>query len=249
MVAAFDLMESKVDTISGQLVMRLARHVADEMNITTEQRPRFSRGWMCSFQRRHGIRLRDMHGEAASVSDESVRADRQAMRRITDHYALTGVYNMDETSLYYRQERKVTLSRRKKRAGRKTRKNRLTLCLATNADGSDKLTPLFIDTAKNPRDLKGRDVERKLGIQYTNNKKAWINSRIFVDRLLALDERMRGEQRQILLLVDNVSSHVRPETELTNVRLEFLPKNTTSVLQPLDQGIIGCIKRKFLSIK
>lgn len=57
-----------------------------------------------------------------------------------------------------------------------------------------------------------------------------------------LDERMCGEKRRILLLVDNVSSHQIGDIGLTNVNLDFLPKNTTSVLRPMDQGIIRATK-------
>ncbi|OWZ08862.1 Tigger transposable element derived 4 [Phytophthora megakarya] len=73
-----------------------------------------------------------------------------------------------------------------------------------------------------------------------------MNGGIFKDWL---DLRMGLEKRRILLLAHNVSSHMRPPVALWNVRLEFLPKNTTSMLQPLDQGIIVCVKRSFTRIK
>ena len=47
----------------------------------------------------------------------------------------------------------------------------------------------------------------------------------------------------MLLFVDNVTSH--PATELRNVKLVFLPANTTSKLQPMDQGIIQTMKLKY----
>ncbi|GFX51946.1 tigger transposable element-derived protein 1 [Trichonephila clavipes] len=40
---------------------------------------------------------------------------------------------------------------------------------------------------------------------------------------------------KVLLIVDNAASH--PELEHPNVQLVFLPPNTTSLIQPLDQGI------------
>src|SRR6266516_4411090 len=65
-----------------------------------------------------------------------------------------------------------------------------------------------------------------------------------------VNEQMRRQQRNILLLVDNVSSHQLGENEvLSNIRLHFLPPNTTAHLQPIDQGIIHSFKsnyRKFL---
>ena len=54
--------------------------------------------------------------------------------------------------------------------------------------------------------------------------------------------------RKVLLLVDNLSSHissleqVKEEAGLRNTRVEFLPTNTTSKFQPLDQGIIRNLK-------
>ena len=85
---------------------------------------------------------------------------------------------------------------------------------------------------------------------YDNSKKGWMTSRIVLEWLGLLDNRMREQERHILLLVDNVSSHCRPAgTPLTNVRLEFLPKNTTSILQPLDQGIITNLKQHITSIR
>ena len=55
---------------------------------------------------------------------------------------------------------------------------------------------------------------------------------------------MRKENRKIILLADNATSHKTEEAiaKLTNVRVYFLPPNTTSALQPLDQGIIYSLK-------
>ena len=54
---------------------------------------------------------------------------------------------------------------------------------------------------------------------------------------------MRVQNRNILLLVDNASTHTLYEnTTLTNIVIEHLPPNTTSHLQPCDQGIINSFK-------
>ena len=44
-------------------------------------------------------------------------------------------------------------------------------------------------------------------------------------------------KRQVVLIVDNCPAQLS-DVELTAVKLVFLPPNTTSVLQPCDQGII-----------
>ena len=50
---------------------------------------------------------------------------------------------------------------------------------------------------------------------------------------------MKAQGRKVL--VDNAPLHILGE-ELSNIRVSFLPKNTTSVLQPLDMGVIRAFK-------
>ena len=66
---------------------------------------------------------------------------------------------------------------------------------------------------------------------------------IFQSWIKQVNQQMRNQHRNILLLVDNVSSHHLEEGKvLSNVKLHFLPPNTTAHLQPIDQGIIHSFK-------
>ena len=51
------------------------------------------------------------------------------------------------------------------------------------------------------------------------------------------------QKRKIALLVDNAPGHIADDYD--NIKLVFLPPNTTSKLQPLDQGIISWVKREY----
>ena len=54
------------------------------------------------------------------------------------------------------------------------------------------------------------------------------------------------ENQKVLLFLDNTPSH--PETfhgNLKNIKLVFLPQNTTSQLQPCEAGIIWNVKVKY----
>jgi hypothetical protein len=61
----------------------------------------------------------------------------------------------------------------------------------------------------------------------------------------------KGEGRKVLLLMDNFSAHelavqlVGGLQGLSNVRIAWLPPNTTSVWQPMDQGIIVSFKLQY----
>lgn len=67
---------------------------------------------------------------------------------------------------------------------------------------------------------------------------------IFGEWLLLLDKRMKKEKRKIVLLVDNCSAH-NNAPKLDNVELCFFPPNCTSIIQPLDMGIIKNFKVKY----
>jgi hypothetical protein len=77
-----------------------------------------------------------------------------------------------------------------------------------------------------------------------------MTSTLFREYLRWFNLRMAG--RKVLLLLDGFSSHragvdllESEEIELINVRVAFLPANTTSVCQPLDRGIIRTFKAHY----
>ena len=107
---------------------------------------------------------------------------------------------------------------------------------------SHKETPLVIWKSLNPCCFKC--VNRKtLPVEYHANKKAWMTSGIFETWLKKFDKHMGRKGRKVLLFLDDATSH--SDVQLCNVKLKFLPPNTTSILQPLDQRIIAAMKRKY----
>ena len=111
-----------------------------------------------------------------------------------------------------------------------------------NANGSEKLPLLFIHRYETPRAIRGIN-KSSLPVWYYWNQKAWMQRSIFKRFLDRLNSKMRQERRNIILLLDNASSH-KPDNiqNLSNVRIHFLPPNTTSHIQPIDQGIIYSLK-------
>ncbi|GBP27806.1 Tigger transposable element-derived protein 6 [Eumeta japonica] len=74
-----------------------------------------------------------------------------------------------------------------------------------------------------------------------------MTSQLFEEEVRKWDAELKG--RKILLLVDNCPAHPFI-SNLQNIELAFLPPNTTSVLQPMDQSVIkslnGHYRRKLL---
>jgi hypothetical protein len=129
----------------------------------------------------------------------------------------------------------------------------LTVLLATNATGTSKLKPLVIGKYEHPRCFKNINMSM-LPVTYKSNSKAWMRHDIFENWLKDLDHKFQMEHRKILLLVDNAASHTNPghiddddhqdqiQTHLKNIKLQYLPPNTTAHLQPCDAGIINNFK-------
>ena len=65
---------------------------------------------------------------------------------------------------------------------------------------------------------------------------------IFQCWLKGWNEELIKQKREILLLVDNAPSHIVDGSGYSNIKVQFLPPNTTSQIQPLDQGIIRVTK-------
>ncbi|KAE9093926.1 hypothetical protein PF005_g18302 [Phytophthora fragariae] len=123
-------------------------------------------------------------------------------------------------------------------------KTRITIALSANSDGSKKRPAFYIGRARRLHCFKGKDGE-ELGFYYRNNKKAWMTRALNTEWIKAFDRDMRSQGRDVLLLVNNASSHDLESGELTNITVQKLPPNTTSHLQPMDMGIISCCKGNY----
>ena len=74
-----------------------------------------------------------------------------------------------------------------------------------------------------------------------------MSSELFEEWVRELDRKFGVEKRKITMIIDNCKAHPHVEN-LGWVELIFLPPNTASVTQPMDQGIIRLLKAKYCSL-
>ena len=158
-------------------------------------------------------------------------------------YDAKDIFNMDENGVFYSALPSKTLRvKGDKCKGEKKSKDKITAAFCRNLEGDFEKT-LIIGKSMYPRCF--RNISAKnLSMTWNANKKAWMTSDIFLDWFKAFDRRMKILGRNVLLFVDNAPSHPK-DFRLSIVKVVFLPANTTSLLQPLDQGIIATIKKNY----
>ena len=89
--------------------------------------------------------------------------------------------------------------------GYKQAKDRLTVSVFANADGSHTYGMYIVGKAKRPRTFSKIWCPRQLGVTWTSNNTAWMNKVAFTDFLLEFDQDMHRRYKgdEVLLLLHN----------------------------------------------
>lgn len=225
--------------LSGPMVQSEALKVAKELG---NMEFKASTGWLDSFKARHNIVWNEVCGEAKDVQESVVTEWKPKLRNLIEGYDPKNVFNADETGLFYRALPSKSLAiRGEKCIGGKMSKERLTVLLCGNMLGEME-KPLVIGKAAKPRCFKNMDIS-KLPVTWRSNKKAWMTSGLMEEWLGSFNAKMRKETRQVLLFLDNATCH--PNINLSNVKLAWFPPCSTSITQPMDQGVIYTFKSHY----
>ena len=187
--------------------------------------------------------------EGGDVPEETVSSWIERLQELMERYSLENIWNMDESvCCFFKALPDAGLVQKGRQAkGGKKSKQRFTIALFVSAAGQKIGEPIAIWKSKLPRCFKGlRDPLRPGNVHYFSNSKSWMTSEIFETLLSKLSRKLIFENRKVILFLNNATCH--PESiddKFSNIKIVFLPKNTTSRLQPLDAGIIRNFKVKY----
>ena len=238
--------------VSGPLLCEKATQLAKKMNIKNFVA---SSGWRWRFCRRHGIRNLSLQGEKLSADTEAAKEFVPSFNKYIKEKSLSldQIFNADETGLCFRLLPDKTLAGafEKSASNRKKSKDRITLNACANASGTIKLPLQVIGKAKRPRCFKGINMDL-LPVKYSSQKNAWMDASIFHkwfhdtfipfvrERLSSL-----GLEQKAVLVIDNCSAHPEASQLVSDdgkIEAVFLPPNVTSLIQPMDQGVLQALK-------
>jgi hypothetical protein len=171
---------------------------------------------------------------------------------IIKEFGVENVFNSDEAAFFFLALPQRTLvCDNDKVAGGAKDKSRFTFLLCVSMAG-EKLMPLvigfffFIYTLFHILNLGKSKSPRSFGKHYIpviwdSSANAWMTTEIFNVWATVVNKQMASQGRRICLLVDNFSAHVL-KGEYSNIVIRTLEPNCTSLIQPLDAGIIACVK-------
>ena len=156
------------------------------------------------------------------------------------------MFNADESAFWYRRTPTTTIGPAPL-LGRKDQKERVTVLICCNASGRERVQPFVVSRANRPRSF-GGETGVGLGFDYAVHPRAWMNKILFYDWLSRFNGHIAMTPgRRVCLLIDNASSHGTHDDLpiLSDVTVHYLPKRTTSILQPLDGSNCGFEKALF----
>ena len=224
--------------ISGEVLKTMAEEMSQKKDPQSDWK--CSSGWLSRWKERHNVSYRSVCGENASVNQEVCTDWKEnVLQPLLEKYSPDDVFNADETGLYWRLlPDKTHAVVGEKCTGGKLSKERVTALVCANMSGTEKRPLFVIGKFKKPRCFRG---VHQLPVEYDANKSAWMTSTIFETWLRRWDASLTRKDRKIVLFVDNCNAHPHVK-DLNAIDLVFLPPNTTSEIQPCDQGIIKTLK-------
>lgn len=236
LIAWFHQMRSENAVINGPLMLEKAKQLAANLG-HEEFEP--SNGWLERLKVRHNIKFIKVSGEKAAADHNGAEHwIKNILPGMLEKYDPSDIFNADETGLFYKATPSGTLAvAGSQPTGGKTPKDRMTVLFLCNFSGTEKKV-YTIGKFKKPRCFN----RAQPPLPYYSSANAWMTSWIWSDILQKLDREL-GD-RKILLFADNAACH-KLDVELKNIRIVFMPPNTTSLIQPLDQGIIRATKAHY----
>ncbi|GFY70055.1 tigger transposable element-derived protein 1 [Trichonephila inaurata madagascariensis] len=121
-----------------------------------------------------------------------------------------------------------------------------------------KLKPLLVYHSENPRAFKKNSIiKSKLPAMWRSNQRAWVTQDLFKEWLFkvrapSIKDYLDTNDLPLkeLLILDNAPGHPNDLkdnllTDFPWLTVEFLPPNTTLLIQPMDQEVITAFKKLY----
>lgn len=213
--------------------------------------------WVHGFLKRHKQLLssricQNISRKRAAVSEEVVVAYFENLEESLRGVHPANIINYDETNITDDPKGKLQIFRRGiKHAERimNTTKSSTSIMFSITASG-EHLSPYVVYKSERLQQswIEGGSID----VIYNRTSSGWFDSEIFVDWfkkiVLRYVRRLPPDEPKIII-GDNLPSHINHKIvdlcEANNIRMVFLPPNSTHLLQPLDVAVFGPLKTEW----
>lgn len=212
--------------ISGPILMEKAKSIGSEMGIDFKP----SAGWLGRWKDRNGVtlkRFKDKDG-APSVTKVGNHWRRYMFTKATKDYSLQNVWVVDETVLIYNALPEHL------QHGAVSGNDKISIILACNLAGTERKPPVIIGNSQALNSV-------NLPTPFQHHSESAVTLEFFSSWLKEWDRELHTKRKKIVVLMSKMPHH--PENpHIFNINVTFFPPDTSTVLQPLQLGIMNVFK-------
>ena len=212
--------------IGGPQLMEKGKEIAEGLGLASFS---MSQGWLDRWKARHGFAMKVKCGESLSVDKEATEDWKVlTLKPLLEQYNPCDIYNADETGLFHKCLPSRTLAFKGQTcSGGKLSKDRITLLVAANMDGSDKLPLLTKGKFEKPRCMKNI---KSLPTSYKFNSKSWMTGKIFEEWVRKLDRSF------LLYYLSTTVLHIHRSRILGQSSWSFFHQTPPAYFNPVIRG-------------
>jgi hypothetical protein len=187
-------------------MIETAQEIATNLQIQDFKGSKGSKGHIHNFIKRNNIIKEKIRGDSGSVPLSIINDWVTKLKEIIKDYEPMNIFNADEFGLFYKLMPNSTyiFNGKKCKTGKKS-KERITVLVCANMNGSEKLKLVVIGKSQNPRCFKNI---KKLPVIYRANNKSWRTSKIFTEVLKIWNNKFQKENRKFYFLLTN-AQHIQ----------------------------------------
>ncbi|XP_054718733.1 tigger transposable element-derived protein 4-like [Uloborus diversus] len=227
--------------ISTAILKEKALEIAKELKVENFNA---SSGWIERFKVRHNICFKKLCEEA--ISNNVVENWRNnVLQDVLTRYSEPDIFSLDEIGLFYRLlPHEVVTFKDETCSDGKHSELRLTVLFGANMGGTEKLKPLVIGNRKSPKCFENI---KSLPVDYYSNSNAWMSPSIWEECIRKLDGEFLLQGRKVAFVLNTCPVHFHLGN-LDAIELIFIPPKISTILQPLNQGVIFEFKRVYKTL-
>lgn len=219
-------------------------------------------GWLHRWKCRHGIRQFSMARERHSLAEmeyasqetsEDENYKKKFMKIILEENLMPDqIYNADETTLFYKLLPDKAISQAPNKHKKCEDQVTCMLLVCANASGKHKLPLVFVENTAKPSALKNVHAA-SLPVVYKSSSCGWMDSAMFKEWFFrnfapSVEKHLKsvGLPVKAVLFLDDAPHHPdASELVSGNISVRYFPPNVASSVQPMEQGVIENLKRRY----